>query len=258
MKLVIQRVTRASVTADGELSGQIGPGLVLLLGVEHGDTLDQALQLATKVLKIRLWADLKDPNKHWVTSVVDRGYDLLVVSQFTLFATFKKPKPDFQQAMGGEEARLLYEAFVEHCRKGLGEARVATGVFGAMMQVELCNDGPVTVELVAGAAGAASSGGAESSPQSSQAGAASAPTPAPRAAAAGGSGQRGSGRQGDFAAEEALLLWQPYLGGFVPSRADVALLERLAAAGRTEGSPNLARWLEHVSSFSKLQRSQWP
>ena len=76
--------------------------------------------------------------------------ELLVVSQFTLFATFKKPKPDFHQAMGGASAEELYEAFVAQLRTG---GRVATGSFGAMMQVELCNDGPVTVELVAAPAG---------------------------------------------------------------------------------------------------------
>ncbi|CAK0811830.1 unnamed protein product [Prorocentrum cordatum] len=150
MKLVIQRAASASVEVDGAVVGRIERGLVLLLGIEQGDTLEQVSQLATKVLKIRLWPDVKDPSKQWCSSVVDNGFGLLVVSQFTLFATFKKPKPDFHQAMGGDQAKELYEAFVSQCRTACGADKVATGVFGAMMQVDLRNDGPVTVELVAG------------------------------------------------------------------------------------------------------------
>merc|ERR1740123_1032406 len=150
MKLVIQRVAHASVEVAGSCVGRINQGLVLLLGIENGDRLEQVSQLATKVLKLRLWPDLKDPNKQWASSVVDNKYGLLVVSQFTLFATFKKPKPDFHKAMGGDDAQALYEAFVEQCRKGVADpSLVATGSFGAMMQVDLRNDGPVTVELVA-------------------------------------------------------------------------------------------------------------
>merc|ERR1712216_631370 len=80
---------------------------------------------------------------------VDNNYEVLVVSQFTLFATFKKPKPDFHQAMGGDRAKSLYEFFVERCRQEYRTDKVATGEFGAYMQVDLRNDGPVTVELVA-------------------------------------------------------------------------------------------------------------
>ena len=97
--------------------------------------------LASKVSRLRLWPDLKDSKKQWASSVVDNGFELMVVSQFTLFATFKKPKPDFHQAMGGNEAEGLYEAFVGKCRSELSPGKVSTGSFGAMMNVELCNDG---------------------------------------------------------------------------------------------------------------------
>merc|ERR1712216_388939 len=101
-------------------------------------------------MKMRLWPCLKEPTKQWASSVVDNDYGVLVISQFTLFATFKKPKPDFHVAMGGDEAQVLYNAFVAKCRtEGKKAERIAEGKFGAMMQVWLVNDGPVTLELVA-------------------------------------------------------------------------------------------------------------
>lgn len=124
--------------------GHVCSGLLLLLGIEQGDGLDQVNHLASKVSKLRLWPDLKDSKKQWASSVVDNGFELMVVSQFTLFATFKKPKPDFHQAMGGSEAEGLCEAFVGKCRSELSPGKVSTGSFGAMMNVELCNDGPGT------------------------------------------------------------------------------------------------------------------
>ena len=110
------------------------------------DGMEQVNYLAPKLLKLRLWPDLKDPAKQWASSVTDNNFDarrvaisshtwaqeLLVVSQFTLFATFKKPKPDFHQAMGGASAEELYEAFVAQLRTQV--KGVATGSFGAMMQ----------------------------------------------------------------------------------------------------------------------------
>ncbi|CAE7454246.1 DTD1, partial [Symbiodinium pilosum] len=122
--------------------------LVILLGIVEGDTAKLAQRLAAKVLKLRLWPDLRDAAKSWASSVVDNNYGVLVVSQFTLFATFKGTKPNFNRAMGASEAEPIYEAFVETCQQEIGEDRVQTGEFGADMQVDLCNDGPVTVELV--------------------------------------------------------------------------------------------------------------
>mmetsp|Transcript_46450 Transcript_46450/g.92213 ORF Transcript_46450/g.92213 Transcript_46450/m.92213 type:complete len:197 (-) Transcript_46450:68-658(-) len=164
MKLVLQRVTRASVVVEGQSVGSIGPGLVVLFGVQHGDTVSQAQKLARQLTGLRLWPSAEDPTKQWAASVLDREFQLLVVSQFTLFATFKKPKPNFNRAMGGDEAKALYEIFVEECRSHIGGERVATGVFGAMMQVDLCNDGPVTVELVADPPASDAAGAAAPSP----------------------------------------------------------------------------------------------
>eukprot|EP00747_Dinoflagellata_sp_TGD_P170177 gnl/TRDRNA2_/TRDRNA2_201071_c0_seq1.p1 gnl/TRDRNA2_/TRDRNA2_201071_c0~~gnl/TRDRNA2_/TRDRNA2_201071_c0_seq1.p1 ORF type:complete len:209 (-),score=36.15 gnl/TRDRNA2_/TRDRNA2_201071_c0_seq1:529-1155(-) len=147
MKLVIQRVESASVEVEGEVVSNIGLGLVILVGVRRGDTIKQARHLADKVVKLRLWPDNEKPGALWKSSVADNGYKVLVVSQFTLFATFTKPKPNFVSAMAAEEARLLYEEFVVQLRRNLGEEKVATGIFGAHMQVSLRNDGPVTVEL---------------------------------------------------------------------------------------------------------------
>lgn len=254
MKLVIQRVSRASVTVDGEVVGKIGNGLALLLGIENGDTMDQALQLATKVLKIRLWPDKKDANKQWSSSVVDNDFELLVVSQFTLFATFKKPKPDFHQAMGGDEARAIYEGFVEKCRKELRPDRVATGVFGAMMSVDICNEGPVTVELVAEAASSS-----EASPKASSSnGKAAATTPAAKASGAAAKPAVSSYSDTLF---EAALMDQPYVAGYAPSLLDAQHFDKIQAAGAPpvgQELPNLLRWYEHMASFTAVERAQWP
>mmetsp|Transcript_48350 Transcript_48350/g.90567 ORF Transcript_48350/g.90567 Transcript_48350/m.90567 type:complete len:257 (+) Transcript_48350:2-772(+) len=255
MKLVIQRVTQASVEVESAIVGKIGKGLLILLGIEHGDTVEQAKQLGTKVAKIRLWPDLKDPNKQWASSVVDNGYEMLVVSQFTLFATFKKPKPDFHQAMGGDQAKEIYEVFVQHCREALSGDKVATGTFGAMMQVALCNDGPVTVELVA----EAPASDADTSPKKAAGdGAAKAKGAAKDKAPAGGS-ERSPGSASAADAElETLLEAQPYVAGFSPSHRDAELFERARAPGQLPPSaPNTARWFEHIASFSSLERSQW-
>ena len=184
--------------------------MLLLLGIEQGDGLEQVNHLAAKVAKLRLWPDLKDSKKQWASSVVDNGFELLVVSQFTLFATFKKPKPDFHQAMGGSQAEGLYEAFVTKCRSELAPEKVSTGSFGAMMQVELCNDGPVTVELV-------SPSSTQSTDPSAAASAAPSATPsaAPSNAGAARSPTSLSTRDGSSPScqLEELLQMQPYLGG---------------------------------------------
>ncbi|CAJ1415843.1 unnamed protein product [Effrenium voratum] len=250
MKLVIQRVTRASVQVDQKLASKIGRGLLVLLGIEQGDGMDQVKVLAPKLLKLRLWPDLKDPTKQWASSVMDNDFELLVVSQFTLFATFKKPKPDFHQAMGGVEAEQLYEAFNATLRES--GAKVETGIFGAMMQVELCNDGPVTVELVSNPDGATPKTSA-STPKSS----ATKSSVTPKASAPPATNLQD-------VQEEELLLRQPYLGGFLPSALDAQRFEELCAQSpggtcirRSGLAANRARWFEHVASFSALERSLW-
>jgi D-tyrosyl-tRNA(Tyr) deacylase len=143
MRAVVQRATRARVVIDGETVGEIGPGLVVLLGVTHTDTADTATWLADKVVGLRIFND--DDGK-MNRSVADVGGGVLVVSQFTLYGDCQKGRrPSFIDAARPELAVPLYEAFV-NAVKALG-VPVATGRFGAMMQVELVNDGPVTLIL---------------------------------------------------------------------------------------------------------------
>jgi D-aminoacyl-tRNA deacylase len=139
MKAVVQRVARARVTPGGE----IGPGLCVLLGVARGDTAADAERLAGKVARLRIF---EDDEGRFDRSLLDAGGAALVVSQFTLIAdTAKGNRPSFTEAAPPDEAERLYQAFCEALR-GTG-LEVATGVFGARMQVELVNDGPVTIVL---------------------------------------------------------------------------------------------------------------
>ncbi len=141
MRVVIQRVTRASVTVDGETVGAIGPGLLLLAGVAEGDDAATARRLARKCAEMRLFPDAEG---RFDRSLLDTGGAALVVSQFTLLADVRKGRrPSFVAAAAPEIAAPLCDAFADELR-GLG-IPVETGRFGAMMQVDLVNDGPVTV-----------------------------------------------------------------------------------------------------------------
>jgi D-tyrosyl-tRNA(Tyr) deacylase len=143
MRAVCQRVASARVTVDGAITGEIGLGLVVLLGVAQGDDAPVAERLAGKVARLRIFGD--DRGK-FDRSVVDVGGSALVVSQFTLIAdTRKGNRPSFAAAAPPDVAEPLYERFCAALRKG--GITVATGVFGAMMAVELVNDGPVTIVL---------------------------------------------------------------------------------------------------------------
>jgi len=145
MKALIQRVARGSVTVDGKVVGQIGRGFVVLLGVKTGDTEEDAKQLAYKTAGLRIFPD---ENGKMNRSVQDVGGEILVISQFTLYAdTRKGNRPGFSQAAPPDVAEKLYQVYTVLLRKALGESRVATGVFRASMTVEIINDGPVTVEL---------------------------------------------------------------------------------------------------------------
>ena len=144
MRIVLQRVTHASVAVGGEIISQIGPGLLLLVGVAKGDTEAEADWLAEKVAGLRILAD--DDGK-MNRSVRDVGGSVLAVSQFTLLADVRKGKrPSFVGAAPPEEASPLFDYFCEKLRSA-GIARVETGSFGAMMDVSLVNDGPVTIVL---------------------------------------------------------------------------------------------------------------
>lgn len=141
MKIVLQRVTSASVRVDGELCGAIDTGYLLLFGAGHGDNEEHCRRLADKILNLRIFSD---ENGKINLSLTDVGGSLLVVPQFTLYADCRKGnRPNFIQAAKPEEAEKLYEYFVEYCRsKGV---RTETGKFGADMKVEIHNDGPFTL-----------------------------------------------------------------------------------------------------------------
>ena len=144
MLALIQRVTEARVVVDGRVQGEIGPGLLALLGVQQGDAEGQAAKLAHKLLNYRVFADEKSQMN---LSLLDTGGELLIVSQFTLAASTKKGlRPSFSSAATPGEAEALYHRFVEIAAQSV---KVATGVFGADMQVGLINDGPVTFLLEA-------------------------------------------------------------------------------------------------------------
>ena len=142
MRTVIQRVKRASVTVNGTMVSSIGQGLLLLLGIEDADTEEDIQWLCRKVLGLRIFDDEEGVMNR---SIMDVGGDIIVVSQFTLHASYKKGnRPSWIRAAGHEHAVPMYERFVFALSEGLGKP-VGTGVFGAMMQVELINDGPVTI-----------------------------------------------------------------------------------------------------------------
>ena len=143
MRAVVQRVSRARVVVGGEVRGEIGAGLCVLLGVARGDEPAAAERVAGRVARLRIF---ENEEGRFDRSLLDAGGSALVVSQFTLLAdTAKGNRPSFTDAAPPEEAEPLYERFCDGLR-ALG-VEVATGVFGARMEVELTNDGPVTIVL---------------------------------------------------------------------------------------------------------------
>jgi D-tyrosyl-tRNA(Tyr) deacylase len=143
MRAVVQRVSRAKVTVAGEITGEIGPGLLVFVGVGHADTEAGADYLAEKIVGLRIFED--DAGK-MNRSVAEVGGAVLAVSQFTLYGDVRKGKrPSFDDAARPETARSLYERFVNRVRES--GVRCETGRFQQMMEVELVNDGPVTILL---------------------------------------------------------------------------------------------------------------
>lgn len=142
MRVVLQRVKEASVTVNGKVISKIGHGFLILLGIEADDTQDDITWLAGKIAKLRVFSDENDAmNK----SIVDVSGDCIVVSQFTLHASTKKGnRPSFIKAARPDVAIPLYEAFITSLEKEIGK-KIQTGEFGAMMDVALINDGPVTI-----------------------------------------------------------------------------------------------------------------
>lgn len=143
MKALVQRVTKASVSVGGEVVGEIGRGLVVLLGIARGDTERDAIYLADKIVNLRIFAD--EASKFNLSALETSG-EILVVSQFTLLAdTRKGRRPSFEEAAPPEQAEALVNFFVDRVR-GTG-LKVATGRFQQHMLVEIHNDGPVTIAL---------------------------------------------------------------------------------------------------------------
>ncbi|MCA9471329.1 MAG: D-aminoacyl-tRNA deacylase [Nitrospirales bacterium] len=143
MKAVLQRVRRASVEVQGELVGNIEQGLVILLGIARGDTMLLAHSLAEKIQCLRIFSDAAGRMNQ---SLQDVNGSVLVISQFTLLANTRRGRrPSFESAASPDEARMLYESFIQHLRSL--NLHVETGIFGATMVVSLENDGPVTLVL---------------------------------------------------------------------------------------------------------------
>lgn len=143
MKLVVQRVAHANVDVDGKTVGKIGKGFLVLCGITHTDTKENADYLAKKLCNLRVF---EDENEKMNLSIKDVNGELLIISQFTLYADCSGGnRPSFVNAAKPEEANSLYEYFLEKCKEyGI---KVEHGIFGAHMEVSLLNDGPVTIEL---------------------------------------------------------------------------------------------------------------
>ena len=142
MRVLVQRVKEAAVTIDGERCSAIGPGLLVFLGIEEADGGDDIGWLASKVVNLRLF---DDSNGVMNLSAAETGKEIMIVSQFTLHASTKKGnRPSYIRAAGPDQAAPLYNSFIVRTEELLGRS-VSTGVFGAMMEVRLINDGPVTI-----------------------------------------------------------------------------------------------------------------
>ena len=144
MRAVVQRVSEASVSVEGRLKSSIGAGLLVFLGIEGGDTADDIDWLARKIPQIRIFRDSEDKMN---LSVQDIGGGILLISQFTLFGNLKKgTRPSFNHAAPPEIAIPIYEAFIKALEQNFGKA-VATGEFGARMEIRALHNGPVTLFL---------------------------------------------------------------------------------------------------------------
>ncbi|XP_076585408.1 D-aminoacyl-tRNA deacylase 1 [Chaetodon auriga] len=145
MKAIVQRVTKASVTVGEEQISSIGRGLCILLGISVEDTQRDADYIVRKILNLRLFED--ENGRAWTKSVMDRDFEVLCVSQFTLQCILKGNKPDFHLAMPAELAQPFYNSILESMRSAYKPELIKDGKFAAYMQVQIQNDGPVTIEL---------------------------------------------------------------------------------------------------------------
>ncbi|XP_058723406.1 uncharacterized protein LOC131595138 isoform X3 [Vicia villosa] len=146
MRAVVQRVASASVEVEGRIVSEIGPGLLVLVGIHDSDSDADADYICRKVLNMRLFTN-EDSGKAWDHSVMQKNYQVLLVSQFTLYGILKGNKPDFHVAMAPQRAKPFYASIVDKFRNAYNSDAIKDGVFGAKMKVSLVNDGPVTMQL---------------------------------------------------------------------------------------------------------------
>lgn len=144
MKAVIQRVTSASVTVDNKVISSIGNGLCVLIGITRGDTLADIKYIVRKILNTKIFENDK---KKWSASVMDKQYEILCISQFTLYHVLKGNKLDFHRAMPAQESEPFYKIFLNELGKNYKPELIKDGIFGAMMEVSIQNSGPVTLEI---------------------------------------------------------------------------------------------------------------
>jgi len=166
MRAIIQRVARASVTVDENVVSSIGEGVCVLLGICREDTAKDAEYISRKIINLRLFDD--ESGKRWAKSVKDKNLEILCVSQFTLHAFLKGNKPDFHKSMDGQLSKPLFDTTLQMMEKAFRKDKVKTGVFGAMMKVEIVNDGPVTITIDSHQAGNSPDSKAESEKITSQ------------------------------------------------------------------------------------------
>lgn len=146
MKLVIQRCKKASVSVNEKQISAIGPGMLTLVGLHHEDTETDIQYCAKKLLAVKLWEN--DNGAPWRQHVKQKAYDILCVSQFTLYGTLsKKNQPDYKLAMKADQAQTMYNRFLDILKTGYEGDKIFDGAFGQMMDVALVNDGPVTLVI---------------------------------------------------------------------------------------------------------------
>ncbi|TRY62601.1 hypothetical protein TCAL_05752 [Tigriopus californicus] len=146
MKAIIQRVSKASVSVNGELISEIAQGLCVLIGIHKDDTPKQREFLVRKILNLRIFVNPSN-GKRWDKSAKDLNLEILCISQFTLYHVIKGNKLDFHLAMSGEQSKEFYHQFLSEIRSQYQSDKVKDGRFGALMEVNITNDGPVTLEI---------------------------------------------------------------------------------------------------------------
>ncbi|XP_076636111.1 D-aminoacyl-tRNA deacylase [Colletes latitarsis] len=145
MKAVIQRVTNASVSVDGEIISNIGKGLCILIGIKREDSMEDMKYIVRKILNTKIFDG--DNGKKWSASVMDKQYEILCISQFTLYHSLKGNRLDFHRAMPAQDSESFYNKFLTELSRNYKPELIKDGKFGAMMEVNIQNSGPVTLEI---------------------------------------------------------------------------------------------------------------